>query len=244
MLRIGLLGGTSWQSSAHYYSQLNEGVQARLGGLHSADLVLRSVEFGEVEALQSAGDWATLGEMYEREGALLRAAGAELVGILANTMHLLHDQVARGSGLPVVHVVDVVADAVVDLGVERVGLLGTRFTMASHELYPARLAARGVGTIVPTGADAVEVDRVIYEELALGRVLDSSRASYAAIIGRLVEQGAQAIVLGCTELSMLVAPDDPAFSPVPLLDSTALHVHALLDAALAPQASSLEEGAA
>ncbi|WP_066587415.1 aspartate/glutamate racemase family protein [Cellulomonas timonensis] len=243
MRRIGLLGGTSWQSSAHYYAQLNEGVQARLGGLHSADLVLRSVEFAEIEALQSAGDWAALGERYEREAAQLRAAGAELVGILANTMHLLHDEVARGSGLPVVHVVDVVADAVAELDVERVGVLGTRFTMAS-DLYPARLAARGVATIMPTGADAAEVDRVIYQELALGRVLDSSRAAYVAIIGRLVEQGAQAIVLGCTELSMLISPDDPTHSPVPVLDSTALHVHALLDAALAPQASSLEEGAA
>ena len=243
MLRIGLLGGTSWQSSAHYYSQLNEGVQARLGGLHSADLVLRSVDFAEIEALQRAGDWAALGARYEQEAAGLRAAGAEVVGILANTMHLLYDQVARGSGLPVVHVVDVVAEAVAALDVERVAVLGTRFTMAS-DLYPARLAQRGVATLVPTGADAVEVDRVIYEELGRGLVLDASRESYVAIIARLVEQGAQAVVLGCTELAMLISPDDPAHSPVPVLDSTALHVHALLDAALAPSASALEEGAA
>lgn len=243
MRRIGLLGGTSWESSAHYYAQLNEGVRARLGGFHSADLVLRSVDFAEVEALQSAGDWRALGEWYAQEAAGLRAGGAELVGILANTMHLVHDDVVRGSGLPVVHVVDAVADAAVAAGFDRVALLGTRFTMAS-DLYPARLATRGITTVVPTGPDAVEVDRVIYGELVHGRVLGSSRAAYLSIIDRLAAQGAQAVVLGCTELAMLLDPNDPSACPVPLLDSTSLHVNALLDAAIGSPSESLEEGAA
>lgn len=249
MRRIGLIGGTSWESTAHYYTQLNQGVRERLGGFHSADLVLRSVDFAEVEALQTAGDWSELGRRYAAEGRTLRAAGADLVGILANTMHLVADEVAAGAGLPVVHVVDAVADAVAAAGHERVALLGTRFTMDSAELYPARLAARRVTTLVPEPADAAEVHRVIYAELVQGRVLDSSRRRYLEIIGRLVDRGAQAVVLGCTELSMLLDPTDPASAAVPLLDSTALHVAALLEAALEPpvaihQTLSPEEGAA
>lgn len=243
MRRIGLLGGTSWESSAHYYAQLNEGVRDRLGGLHSADLVLRSVDFAELVPFQEAGDWATLGTRYAAEGAGLRAAGAELVGILANTMHLVADDVARGSGLPVVHVVDAVADAAAALAVDRVGLLGTGYTMRS-DLYPSRLAARGITTVVPHGEDADLVHRVIYDELVLGQVRPESREELRRIIARLVAAGAGAVVLGCTELAMLLPGDEP-LSPVPVLDSTALHVHALLDAALAPanpsELPSLEE---
>jgi aspartate racemase len=247
--RIGLIGGTSWESTAHYYTQLNQGVRERLGGFHSADLVLRSVDFAEVEALQTAGDWATLARRYGEEARLLRTAGAELIGVLANTMHLVADDVAAGSGLPVVHIVDAVADALAGAGHDRVALLGTRFTMDSAALYPRRLAARGITTLVPEPADAAEVHRVIYAELVHGRVLDPSRRACQEIIGRLVDAGAQAVVLGCTELSMLLDPADPAAAAVPLLDSTALHVTALLDAALAPSAAahqtlSPEEGAA
>lgn len=248
--RIGLLGGTSWESTATYYALLNRGARERLGGLHSADLVLRSVDFAEIEALQVAGDWAALGRRYEAEAAALAAAGAEVVGILANTMHLVHDDVVRGAGpgARVVHVVDAVADAAVALGVTRVGLLGTRYTMRSTELYPARLAARGIETVVPGPDDADEVHRVIYAELALGEVREDSRRAYLEVVDRLVADGAQAVVLGCTELSMLLDATDPATAPVPLLDSTALHVTALLDAALAPARTSqtvlTEEGAA
>ncbi|WP_225753767.1 aspartate/glutamate racemase family protein [Actinotalea sp. Marseille-Q4924] len=239
MRRIGLIGGTSWESSAHYYAQLNEGVRDRLGGLHSADLVLRSVDFAELVPFQERGDWATLGARYAAEGAALRAAGAELVGILANTMHLAADDVARGSGLPVVHVVDAVAEAAAALGVRRVALLGTAYTMRS-DLYPARLAPRGIDTIVPQGEDADLVHRVIYDELVLGQVRPQSREAFRQVIGRLVEAGAGAVVLGCTELAMLL-PGDQALSPVPVLDSTALHVQALLDAALASGLPSTEE---
>jgi aspartate racemase len=229
--RIGLLGGTSWESSAHYYTLLNQGVRERLGGFHSADLLLRSVDFAEVETLQRAGDWTALAERYAVEAARLRDAGAEVVGILANTMHLVHDDVVRGSGLPVPHVVDAVAAAAADLGVTRLALLGTRYTMEAA-LYPDRLAEHGMTSLPPTGADAAETHRIIYEELVHGVVRDESRAALQGIVGRLVDAGAQAVVLGCTELSMILGPAD---LPVPVLDSTALHVHALLDAALEPQ---------
>ncbi len=244
MQRIGLLGGTSWESSAHYYTQLNRAVAERLGGLHSADLVLRSVDFAEIEELQRAGDWAALRVRYAAEGAALRAAGAQLVGILANTMHLVADEVAGGSRLPVVHIVDVVALAAQATGAERVAVLGTRYTMES-DLYPTRFAAAGLTAVMPTGADAAEVHRVIYDELVLGSVLDTSRETFRGIVGRLVADGAQAVVLACTELAMLVPTDDPSFTPVPVLDSTALHVAALLDAALAVDVTThQEEGAA
>jgi aspartate racemase len=227
--RIGLLGGTSWESTAHYYAQLNEGVRERLGGFHSADLVLRSVDFAEIQALQEAGDWATLRRRYAAEAALLRDAGAEVVGICANTMHLVHDDVVRSSGVPVPHVVDAVASAAVASGVEQVALLGTRYTMESS-LYPDRLRPSGVTSLAPSGDDAEETHRIIYDELVHGVVRDESRVALQAVAGRLLDAGAQAVVLGCTELAMILGPGD---LPVPVLDSTALHVHSLLDAATA-----------
>jgi aspartate racemase len=229
--RIGLLGGTSWESTARYYAQLNEGVRERLGGYHSADLVLRSVDFAEVEALQRAGDWTALARRYEAEARALRTAGAEVVGILANTMHLVHDDVVRGAGVPVPHIVDAVADAAAAAGVRHLALLGTRYTMASS-LYPDRLRAHGMTASVPSGDDFTETNRIIYDELVHGIVRDESRVALQAIVVRLVEGGADAVVLGCTEFSMILGPDD---LPVPVLDSTALHVHALLDAAMPPQ---------
>ena len=246
MRRIGLLGGTSWESSSEYYRLLNEGVKSRLGGRHSADLLLRSVDFAAVYELQEAGDWDALGVRYAAEAAALRAGGAEVLGICANTMHLVHQDVVQASGLPVVHVVDAVADRARAAGLTRLGLLGTRHTMDSPALYPERLAARGIETLVPRGADAAEVNRIIYDELVLGTVLETSRATLRGIVARLVERGAQAIVLGCTELAMILDPQDETL-PVPALDSMSVHVDALLDAAVVPQAESrefLEEGAA
>jgi len=227
--RIGLLGGTSWESTAHYYAQLNRGAAQRLGGFHSADLVLRSVDFAEIEALQSAGDWAALGRRYAAEARSLRDAGAEVIGILANTMHLVHDDVVRGSGLPVPHIVDAVAQAATQARFRRLALIGTRYTMESS-LYPDRLRAHGLTAHAPVGDDAVETNRIIYDELVHGVVRDESRAALQRIVGRLVDDGADAVVLGCTELAMILGPGD---LPVPVLDSTSLHVHALLDAATA-----------
>lgn len=242
MRRLGLIGGTSWESTAHYYAQLNEGVRRRLGGFHSADLVLRSVDFAEVEALQTAGAWAALGERYAAEAAALRAGGAEVLGILANTMHLVQEQVERGSGLPVVSIVDAVAEAAVAHGARRVGVLGTAYTMASPHLYPPRLAAHGLTALVPEPEDAAEVHRVIYDELVQGVVREASRARLSDVVARLAARGADVVVLACTELAMVLDPAGP--TPVPLIDSTVVHVDALLDAALAPRAQLSEEGAA
>ena len=228
MHRIGLIGGTSWESSAHYYRALNEGVRDRLGGLHSADLVLRSVEFAEISALQEAGDWDELGRRYAAEARALRSSGAELIAILANTMHLVADQVGEASGLPVVHIVDVAGAEVVRQGVRRVGLIGTAYTMES-DLYPSRFAHLGIEVVTPDADDRAMIHRVIYDELALGIVNDASRKAYLEVIDRLVADGATAVLLGCTEHAMLLGPDD---GPVPLIDTTAIHVEAILDAAL------------
>lgn len=228
MRRIGLLGGTSWESTVDYYRLLNAGVRDRLGGSHSADLVLRSADFAEIEALQAVDDWTSLGRRYAREASTLVAAGAEVLAICANTMHLLYDDVAR-AGVPTVHLVDAVADVARAAGYTRVGLLGTRYTMASPDLYPPRMADRGVEVVVPQPEDAAEVHRVIYAELVRGEVREASRDALEAVVGRLVEAGVEAVVLGCTELGMILAAER---SPVPLLDSLAIHVEALLDAAL------------
>jgi aspartate racemase len=255
MRRIGLLGGTSWESTVDYYRLLNEGARERLGGSHSADLLLRSADFAEIEALQVVDDWMGLGRRYASEANMLATAGARVIGICANTMHLVYDDVAS-SGVPVVHVVDAVAEAAEAAGYTRVGLLGTRYTMSSPELYPARMGARGIDVVVPEEADAMEVHRVIYGELVLGQVLDTSRQSLNGVVERLVARGAQAVVLGCTELGMILSPEE---STIPLLDSLSIHVDALLDAALQPleqpvdeqddaparqQSDPLEEGAA
>ena len=243
MRRIGLLGGTTWASTLDYYRLLNEGVRDRLGGSHSADLVLRSVDFAEIEASQASGDWTALGRRYAAETAVLADAGAQVVGICANTMHLVYDDVAA-SGLEVVHIVDAVADATRAVRATTVGLLGTAYTMASPELYPVRMARHGIDVLVPVDEDAARVHRIIYDELAAGQVRDESRELLRGVVGRLVDRGAQAIVLGCTELGMILSPADSA---VPLVDSLAAHVDALLAAALpALPASeiSMEEGAA
>lgn len=228
MRRIGLLGGTSWESTVDYYRLLNVGTRDRLGGSHSADLVLRSADFAEVESLQVVDDWTSLGRRYAREASTLVSAGAEVLGICANTMHLLYDDVAQ-AGVPVVHLVDAVADAAAAAGYTRVGLLGTRYTMASQELYPPRMAARGIDVVVPEGEDAAEVHRIIYAELVRGEVVEASRDALEAVVAGLVARGVEAVVLGCTELGMILVPER---SPVPMLDSLAIHVEALLDAAI------------
>jgi aspartate racemase len=237
MRRIGLLGGTSWESTVDYYRLLNEGARERLGGSHSADLLLRSADFAEIEALQVVDDWMALGRRYASEANALATAGAKVIGICANTMHLVYDDVAL-SGVPVVHVVDAVAEVAKAAGYTRVGLLGTRYTMSSPELYLGRMAARGIDVVVPEEADAAEVHRVIYGELVLGQVVDASRVSLSGVIERLVARGAQAVVLGCTELGMILSPEA---SPIPLLDSLSIHVDALLDAALQPSERPVDE---
>ena len=228
--RIGLLGGMSWQSSALYYSLLNELVAARLGGVHSADLVMVSVDFATIEQLQSAGQWQQAGDLLAREARALEAAGAEAIVLCTNTMHLVAPAIEAAVSIPLLHLGDVTARAVRAAGLDRVGMLGTRFTM-QQPFMRERVAAHGLEVLVPDDADQAIVHRVIYDELVLGKVSDASREQYLVIIERLVERGAQGVVLGCTEIELLVEQQHVA---VPLFPTTRLHAEAAVDWALAP----------
>ena len=228
MRRIGLLGGMSWESSALFYDLLNRGVAERLGGFHSARLLMNSVDFAEIEELQRAGDWDRAGELLADEAKRLETAGADLLVLCTNTMHKVAPAIEAATGVPLLHLGDVTATAVRAAGVTTVGLLATRFTMEQH-FYVDRIARHGVGVLVPTAEDRDVVHRVIYEELVLGIVRDESREAYRGVIERLVARGAEGIVLGCTEIELLVGADD---SPVPVFPTTQLHVDAALDAAL------------
>ena len=229
MKTIGLLGGMSWESSALYYRLLNETVRDRLGGLHSARCVLLSVDFAEIERLQVAGDRARAGELLAADAKTLEAAGAELVLLCTNTMHKVARVLTDAITVPLLHVGDVTADAVRAAGITRVGLLGTAFTMEQPFLTD-RLADRGLHVLLPDPVDRALVHRVIYEELCLGIVRDESRAAFRAVIERLVADGAGGVILGCTEIELLIAPDDV---DVPVFPTSRLHVEAAVAAALA-----------
>lgn len=230
MKTIGLIGGMSWESSAHYYRLVNEAVKGRLGGLHSARCILSSVDFAEIEPLQRAGRWEEAGAILNRAALGLERAGADLLLICANTMHKVADQAMRGVGIPLVHIVDVTAEAVRAGGLRRVALLGTRYVM-EEDFYRRRLVERhGLEVSVPAPPDREEVHRVIFEELVLGRVEPRSKARYLAIMNGLVAAGAQGVVAGCTEIGMLVGPRD---LDVPLFDTTEIHALAAVERALA-----------
>jgi aspartate racemase len=226
---IGLLGGMSWESSALYYRLLNEAVRGQLGGLHSARCVLLSVDFAEIERLQAAGEWARAGELLAADALSLQAAGAELVVLCTNTMHTVADAVTAGLDVPFLHIGDSTAEAITATGLTRVGLLGTRYTMEQPFLVD-RLSAAGLEVLVPGEGDRDLVHRVIYEELVLGVVREESRRAYREVVDRLVARGAQGVVLGCTEIELLIGPDDV---DVPTFPTTALHVAATVRAALA-----------
>ena len=226
MRYLGMIGGMSWESTAEYYRLLNRGVAERLGGLHSAPLLIHSVDFAEVAALQAAGDWAQAGRLLAGVAQRLEAAGAEALVLATNTMHHVAGAIERAVSIPLLHIVDVTGAALDRAGVRRVGLLGTRYTM-ELPFWRERLAERfGIGVVVPDEADRTTVHRVIYEELCKGRVEPDSRAAYQAVIGRLTREGATAVVLGCTEITLLVGPAD---SPLPVFDTTALHADAAVE---------------
>lgn len=228
MRTIGLLGGMSWESSALYYEVVNQEVRARLGGYHSARVVLASVDFAEVEAMQAAGAWDAAGALLAAEALGLERAGAECVVLCTNTMHKVADAIEAATAVPLLHIVDVTADAVRGAGLTRVALLGTRFTM-EQAFVRDRLAARGIEAVVPAGPDLELVHAVIYDELVHGVVRAESRAAYVEVIGRLVADGAEGVVLGCTEIELLVGPDDV---DVPVFATTRLHALAAVDFAL------------
>ena len=226
---IGLIGGMSWESSAEYYRIINQAARARLGGLSSARILMWSFDFAEIEALQRRGDWAAATALMIDAARRLERGGADFVLICTNTMHRMAEEVQAAIGIPLLHIVDPTAARVTEAGVTRVGLLGTAFTM-EQDFYKGRLRDRfGLDVLVPDEADRAVVHRVIYEELVQGRVLDESRAAYRAIIARLVARGAQAVILGCTEIMLLVSAADSA---VPLFDTTRIHAEAALEEAL------------
>lgn len=229
MRRLGLLGGMSWESTLPYYRRINERVRERLGGLHSAELLLYSVDFAAVEALQHRGDWDAAGRLLADAAQALQRAGAQALVICTNTMHRVLPQIEPELRVPVLHIADATAARIRAVGFTKVGLLGTRFTM-EQDFYRGRLAQHGLDVLVPGEAQRAIVHRVIYEELCQGRCLPQSCAEYRAVIAGLVAAGAEAVILGCTEIGLLVDAGDSA---VPLFDTTAIHAEHAADWALA-----------
>lgn len=228
MRTIGLLGGMSWESSALYYRLVNEAVRDRLGGFHSARVVLTSVDFAEVESMQARGDWDGAGSLLAREAQMLQAAGADCVVLCTNTMHKVADSIETAVDIPLLHLADVTAAAVRTAGLDRVALMGTRFTM-EQPFYVDRLRAHGLDVVVPAEDDRRRIHDVIYDELVRGVVREESRSAYVDAIGRLVAQGARGVILGCTEIELLLGPGDV---DVPVFATTALHAQAAVDFAL------------
>jgi aspartate racemase len=233
MRTIGLIGGMSWESSALYYRLLNEEVVERLGGLHSARCILFSVDFADVAAAQRAARWDDAGADLADAARALEKAGAEVLLLCTNTMHKVADQVQQALTIPLLHIADTTADAVQADDISRVGLLGTAFTM-EDDFYRARLASRGLDVQVPEAADRAIVHSVIYDELCLGVIRDESREDYQRVIDSLVDRGCEGIILGCTEIELLVGPDN---SPVPTFPTTRLHAVAAVKWALAERES-------
>ncbi len=230
MKTIGLIGGMSWESTLPYYRQINEGVRARLGGLHSAKLILYSVDFHEVERLQQAADWDAAGALLARAAVALQAAGADFLLLCTNTMHRVAGAIEAAVTIPLLHIADATAAAVADAGYATIGLLGTRFTM-EEAFYRDRLQQlHGLRVVVPGAAARAAVHRIIYDELCRGIIRRESRGLYRQAIDELAAQGAQAVILGCTEIALLVGADD---SPLPLFDTAAIHAQAAVDRALA-----------
>lgn len=228
MRTLGLIGGMSWESTIPYYRHINERVRERLGGLHSARLVLYSVDFAEIERLQMQGDWDEAGCRLGAAAAALARAGAEALVICTNTMHKVAAAVEAGGGLPLLHIADATAARIRAAGLARIGLLGTRFTM-EQDFYRARLESHGIAVLVPEADARATVHRVIYEELCLGVVRDDSRERYREVMADLVRRGAEGIILGCTEIGLLVGDAD---TTVPTFDTARIHAQAAADWAL------------
>ncbi len=222
MKTIGLIGGMSWESTVPYYATINEAIRERLGGLHSAKIVLYSVEFAEIERLQHENRWDEAGAILADVAQRLERAGADFLVLCTNTMHIVAPQIEAAVQIPLLHIGDPTAEEIHRHGIRTVGLLGTRFTM-EKDFYRARLERAGLRVITPNDHDRDVVHRIIYEELCLGRIENGSRNAYKEVMGRLIDAGAEGIILGCTEIGLLIGPQD---APVPLFDTTALHARA------------------
>jgi aspartate racemase len=230
MKTIGLLGGMSWESSVEYERIINTEVRRRLGGVHSGDLLVRSYDFGAIELMQEAGDWDGAGSLLAADARRLQDAGADLILLCTNTMHLVAPAIEEAIDVPFLHLADATARAVIGAGIDAVALLGTRFTM-EMDFYRGRLESHGLRVLVPDEADRIVVNDVIYDELVQGQIVDSSRDVYLEVIDRLVGAGAQGVIAGCTEIELLVTPSDVA---IPFFPTTRIHALAGVDAALQP----------
>ncbi len=229
MKTIGLLGGMSWESTQGYYRAINEGVKEALGGLHSAKLVLNSVDFAEIEACQQSGDWRKAGEILAQAAQGVEAAGADCLLICTNTMHKVAEDIDDAISIPLIHIADATGEALKQAGVKRVGLLGTAFTM-EQDFYKGRLSERhDLEVLVPKAEDRALIHRVIFQELCVGITTNASKAEYLRIIEALKEMGAEAVILGCTEIGMLVTQAD---TDTPLFDTTEIHANAAVTFAL------------
>ncbi|WP_312456037.1 aspartate/glutamate racemase [Pseudescherichia sp.] len=226
MKTIGLLGGMSWESTIPYYRLINEGIKARLGGLHSASLLLHSVDFHEIEACQSSGDWHKAGEILASAAAGLERAGAEGIVLCTNTMHKVADQIEDRCSVPFLHIADATARAIQKQNLQLVALLGTRYTM-EQDFYRGRMRdAHGIETCVPDGEDRARVNQIIFDELCRGTFSEPSRTYFIDLIARMANQGAQGVIFGCTEIGLLVSQDQ---SPIPVFDTAALHAADVVD---------------
>ena len=231
MKTIGMLGGMSWESTSTYYRALNEGVRAACGGLHSAQILLHSVDFAPLEALQHKGDWDAIAELLASAARSVQAGGADFLMVCTNTMHKVAPQIEAAIDIPLLHIADATAEALQAQGIRRVGLLGTAFTM-EQDFYKGRITSRyGIEVLVPEQDARRLVHRVIYDELCLGRTEPASRAAYLEIVAGLSAQGAEAVILGCTEIGMLIGHKD---TPVRLFDTAAIHAARAVAMALSP----------
>lgn len=230
MKTIGMLGGMSWESTSTYYRAINEGIKARLGGLHSAKIAMVSVDFEEIEVLQHAGDWDATGEILAEAAQKVQAAGADFLLICTNTMHKVAPQVEAAIHIPLLHLADATGRRLQQAGISKVGLLGTRFTM-EQDFYKQRLVDNfGLEVLIPNGEEIEVVHKVIYEELCLGKIEDNSRDYYLDVIKHLQSRGAEAGILGCTEIALLINQEQAS---LPLFDTTTIHCQEAVDSALA-----------
>ncbi|MBF0657580.1 aspartate/glutamate racemase family protein [Psychrobacter sp. NG25] len=222
---LGIIGGMSWESTQVYYRLINDGIKVELGNLHSADLLIHSVDFAPIGALQAQGAWTELGAMMANSGDRLQAAGAQGLLIATNTMHKVVSDVEAATGLPIIHIADATAEAIKQRGLTKIALLGTQFTMI-QDFYKQRLIDAGLQVLIPETDARAEVHRIIYDELCQGQILDSSHQYYRQVITDLANVGAEGVILGCTEIGLLIGQAD---SPIPVFDTTAIHAAAAVN---------------
>ena len=219
MKTIGLIGGMSWESTVSYYQLINETIKEKLGGLHSAKILLYSVDFAEIERYQASGDWDKSAEVLSQIAQNLEQAGADFIVICTNTMHKVAPQIQENISIPILHIAQATAEVLLENGIQKVGLLGTKYTM-TQDFYKEKLFEAGLDVVIPDQAGVEEVNRIIYDELCLGQIKESSKQNYLSIIDDLKKAGAEAVILGCTEIGLLVKQED---TDVPLFDTTVIH---------------------